>query len=158
AMRLRQHGGRQSGERGGRARQASPGGRRRPGDLALRHIRTVRGLTLRARFARRAAAARPPQGEGSAQIPPQPEERAKHPSRRSGGPARCILPVLAPVTQRYVLHILLLWLAGNALRLPILAVPPVIPAIHHDLNLSATGVGILGGLPVVVFAVAAVPG
>src|SRR5262249_34802389 len=104
------------------------------------------------------AAARPPQGEGSAQIPPQPEEGAKHPSRRRGGPARCILPVLAPVTQRYVLHILLLWLAGNALRLPILAVPPVIPAIHHDLNLSATGVGILGGLPVVVFAVAAVPG
>src|SRR5262244_2678510 len=60
--------------------------------------------------------------------------------------------------QKFLLHILILWLAGNALRLPILAVPPVIPAIHHDLNLSATGVGILGGLPVVVFAVAAVPG
>jgi CP family cyanate transporter-like MFS transporter len=62
------------------------------------------------------------------------------------------------VPPRFLLHILLLWLAGNALRLTILAVPPVIPAIHNDLDLSATGVGILGGLPVVMFAVAAVPG
>lgn len=60
--------------------------------------------------------------------------------------------------QKFLLHILILWLAGNALRLTILAVPPVIPAIHHDLGLSATGVGILGGLPVVLFAVAALPG
>lgn len=58
----------------------------------------------------------------------------------------------------FLLHILLLWLAGNALRLPILAVPPVIPAIHQDLHLSATGVGILGGLPVALFALAALPG
>ena len=57
-----------------------------------------------------------------------------------------------------LLHLLLLWLAGNALRLTILAVPPVIPAIHDDLHLSATGVGILGGLPVVMFALAALPG
>src|SRR5689334_10947171 len=55
-------------------------------------------------------------------------------------------------------HILLLWLAGNALRMTILAVPPVIPQIHQDLNLTATGVGILGGLPVVLFAAAAMPG
>jgi MFS transporter, CP family, cyanate transporter len=60
--------------------------------------------------------------------------------------------------RRLLLHILLLWLAGNALRLTILAVPPVIPAIHEDLGLSATGVGILGGLPVVLFAAAALPG
>src|SRR5215475_5031562 len=60
--------------------------------------------------------------------------------------------------QKFLLHILILWLAGNALRLTILAVPPVIPLIHHDLDLSATGVGILGGLPVVLFAVAALPG
>ena len=33
---------------------------------------------------------------------------------------------------------LLLWLAGTALRLTILAVPPVIPLIHDELNLSAT--------------------
>jgi CP family cyanate transporter-like MFS transporter len=62
------------------------------------------------------------------------------------------------VPRRFLLHILLLWLAGNALRLTILAVPPVIPSIHDDLHLSATGVGILGGLPVVMFAAAALPG
>ena len=62
------------------------------------------------------------------------------------------------MSQKLLLHILVLWLAGNALRLTILAVPPVIPAIHHDLGLSATGVGILGGLPVVLFALAALPG
>jgi CP family cyanate transporter-like MFS transporter len=60
--------------------------------------------------------------------------------------------------SRFLLHLLLLWLAGNALRLTILAVPPVIPAIHEDLHLTATGVGILGGLPVALFAAAAVPG
>src|SRR5215813_9798624 len=60
------------------------------------------------------------------------------------------------MAQKFFLHILVLWLAGNALRLTILAVPPVIPAIH--LGLSATGVGILGGLPVVLYAVAALPG
>ena len=52
----------------------------------------------------------------------------------------------------------LLWLAGVALRLPILAVPPVIPMIHDDLNLSETEVGILTGLPSMLFAAAAVPG
>jgi hypothetical protein len=62
------------------------------------------------------------------------------------------------VPRRFLLHILLLWLAGNALRLTILAVPPVIPSIHDDLNLSATGVGILGGLPVVMFAAIALAG
>jgi len=62
------------------------------------------------------------------------------------------------VASRFLLHLLLLWLAGNALRLTILAVPPVIPSIHEDLHLTATGVGILGGLPVALFAAAAVPG
>lgn len=52
----------------------------------------------------------------------------------------------------------LLWLAGNALRLTILAVPPVIPNIHDDLALSATQVGILTGLPSMLLALAAVPG
>jgi MFS transporter, CP family, cyanate transporter len=54
--------------------------------------------------------------------------------------------------------LLLLWLAGNALRLTILAVPPVIPLIHDELNLSATQIGILTGLPSMLFAIAAVPG
>ena len=54
--------------------------------------------------------------------------------------------------------LLLLWLAGTGLRLTILAVPPVIPLIHDDLNLSATQIGILTGLPSMLFAFAAVPG
>jgi CP family cyanate transporter-like MFS transporter len=52
----------------------------------------------------------------------------------------------------------LLWLAGNGTRLPILAVPPVIPLMRMDLGLSETAVGIVSGLPPVLFAVAAVPG
>ena len=54
--------------------------------------------------------------------------------------------------------LVLLWLAGNGLRLTILAVPPVIPLIHRDLHLSETEVGILTGLPSILFACAAVPG
>jgi CP family cyanate transporter-like MFS transporter len=52
----------------------------------------------------------------------------------------------------------LLWLVGIALRLTILAVPPVIPLIHDDLDLNATQIGILTGLPSMLFAIAAVPG
>jgi len=52
----------------------------------------------------------------------------------------------------------LLWLAGNGLRLTVLAVPPVIPLIHRDLHLSETGVALLGSLPPLLFAAAAVPG
>lgn len=54
--------------------------------------------------------------------------------------------------------LLLLWFAGIALRLTILAVPPVIPLIHADLHLSETQVGILSGLPMVLFAAAAIAG
>jgi CP family cyanate transporter-like MFS transporter len=59
---------------------------------------------------------------------------------------------------RALTALLLLWLAGAALRLTILAVPPVIPRIHDDLALSATQIGILTGLPSLLFAFAAVPG
>jgi CP family cyanate transporter-like MFS transporter len=52
----------------------------------------------------------------------------------------------------------LLWLGGCALRLPILAIPPVIPLIHDELHLSETAVGLLNGLPLGLFAAAAVPG
>jgi CP family cyanate transporter-like MFS transporter len=52
----------------------------------------------------------------------------------------------------------LLWLAGIGLRLTVLAVPPVIPQIHADLHLSETEVGVLTGLPQVLFAAAAVAG
>ena len=60
--------------------------------------------------------------------------------------------------ERFLTSLLLLWLAGNALRLTVLAVPPVIPAIHDDLNMSATQVGVLTGLPSMLLALAAVPG
>jgi CP family cyanate transporter-like MFS transporter len=66
---------------------------------------------------------------------------------------------VSSLTGRQVLTALaLLWLAGNALRLPVLAVPPVITTIQADLGMSGTQVGLLSGLPVVVFALAAVPG
>jgi MFS transporter, CP family, cyanate transporter len=52
----------------------------------------------------------------------------------------------------------LLWLVGNALRLPILAVPPVIPALRGEFNLSGTEIGILTGMPVILFAAAALVG
>lgn len=57
-----------------------------------------------------------------------------------------------------VTAVLLLWLLGNALRLPILAVPPVLAQIQADLGMSGTQVGILSGLPVTLFALAALPG
>ena len=60
--------------------------------------------------------------------------------------------------MRPFVALLLLWLAGVALRLTILAVPPVIPLIHADLRLSETQVGILSGLPMVLFAGAAIAG
>ena len=53
---------------------------------------------------------------------------------------------------------MLLWLGGVALRLTILAVPPVLPLIHDELSLNATQIGILTGLPSMLFAIAAVPG
>jgi len=52
----------------------------------------------------------------------------------------------------------LLWLGGVAARVPILAIPPVIPLIRDDLHLSETAVGFLVGLPLGMFALAAVPG
>jgi MFS transporter, CP family, cyanate transporter len=56
------------------------------------------------------------------------------------------------------ISLILLWLVGNALRLPILAVPPVIPVLRGEFNLSGTQIGILTGLPVFLFAVAALLG
>lgn len=72
--------------------------------------------------------------------------------------ARASNPAGAPQTERLVAALLLLWLAGTALRLTILCVPPAIPLIHDDLRLNATQVGILTGLPSLLFALAAVPG
>jgi len=52
----------------------------------------------------------------------------------------------------------LLWLSGMGLRLTLLAVPPVLPLIHRDLDLSETAIGILGSLPSLLLALAAIPG
>src|SRR5437868_3045604 len=54
--------------------------------------------------------------------------------------------------------ILLLWVAGLGLRLPVLTVPPVIPQLHDAFGLSETGIGILSGLPMLMFAWGAIPG
>lgn len=54
--------------------------------------------------------------------------------------------------------LVLLWLAGNGLRLTILAIPPVLALIILDLKLSGTEVGILNAIPVFLFALVAVPG
>src|SRR4051812_48654676 len=68
-------------------------------------------------------------------------------SPRGGPPLTSLLPALA-----------LLALSGFALRVPILAVPPVIPFIHDDLHMSEAQVGALVSLPLGMFALAAVPG
>ena len=52
----------------------------------------------------------------------------------------------------------LLWLAGAALRMTILAVPPVILLVAADLHLSGTEIGFLSGLPSILLACAALPG
>ena len=52
----------------------------------------------------------------------------------------------------------LLWLAGVAMRMTILAMPPVIPLVHQELHMSETQVGLLIGLPLALFAAAAIPG
>jgi CP family cyanate transporter-like MFS transporter len=55
-------------------------------------------------------------------------------------------------------RLFLLWLVGADLRLTVLSVPPVLPLIHRDLGLDEKGVAALTGLPVLVFALIAVPG
>lgn len=59
---------------------------------------------------------------------------------------------------RLVKLLFLLFLAGVALRMTILAMPPVIPLVHDELRMSETQVGLLIGLPLALFAIAAVPG
>jgi CP family cyanate transporter-like MFS transporter len=61
-------------------------------------------------------------------------------------------------TGRLVKLLCLLWLAGAGTRLVILAAPPVIPLIHAEMHLSETQVGLLVSLPLMLFALCAVPG
>src|SRR5499427_3897228 len=60
--------------------------------------------------------------------------------------------------QQGAFALLLLWLAGVCLRVTVLAIPPVIPLLHRDLNLSETDVGWLSSLPPMLFALVAIPG
>src|SRR5881397_3812108 len=64
----------------------------------------------------------------------------------------------AGAMREFWVVVTLLWLAGMGLRLTVLAVPPVILLIQADLRLSGTEIGILSGLPVILFAMAALPG
>jgi CP family cyanate transporter-like MFS transporter len=66
------------------------------------------------------------------------------------GRSKAVSPVLV--------RLAVLWLAGAALRVTVLAVPPVLPQIHHQFALSEKAVGILSGLPVFLFGIAAIPG
>ena len=63
-----------------------------------------------------------------------------------------------PALPHFAVALALLWLAGAAIRIPLLAVPPIIPLIHDDLHMSETQVGALIGMPLIMFALAAVPG
>jgi CP family cyanate transporter-like MFS transporter len=62
------------------------------------------------------------------------------------------------LTRADWVRLLLLWLGGIDLRLTMLAVPPLIPLIHRDLHLDEKSVGALVSLPVLLLALAAVPG
>jgi CP family cyanate transporter-like MFS transporter len=62
------------------------------------------------------------------------------------------------LTRKDWVRLLLLWLGGIDLRLTMLAVPPLIPLIHRELHLDEKAVGALVSLPVLLLAVAAVPG
>jgi CP family cyanate transporter-like MFS transporter len=56
------------------------------------------------------------------------------------------------------LQLALLWVVGIDLRLTLLAVPPLLPRIHHDLALDEIAVGALTATPVLLFGVAAIAG
>jgi len=52
----------------------------------------------------------------------------------------------------------LLWLIGANLRMALLALAPVLPAIHRDLSLDEAQIGLLSTLPVLLIGLAAVAG
>jgi CP family cyanate transporter-like MFS transporter len=62
------------------------------------------------------------------------------------------------LTRTDWVRLLLLWLGGIDMRLTMLAVPPLIPLIHRELHLDEKAVGALVSGPVLLLAIAAVPG
>ena len=63
-----------------------------------------------------------------------------------------------PGAGRLIRLLCALGLAGVAIRLSLLAIPPVIPLVHADLGMSEAQVGLLIGLPLAVFAVTSIVG
>ena len=61
-------------------------------------------------------------------------------------------------SRSWPLSLTLLWLIGIALRLSILAVPPAIPALRGEFNLSGTEIAALSGAPIIIFAAASLAG
>ena len=72
--------------------------------------------------------------------------------------ARVGAATASPEEPGILLPLVLLWLAGIALRLTILAVPPVTPLIRAEFGLNATEVGVLGSIAPALFALAALGG
>lgn len=52
----------------------------------------------------------------------------------------------------------MLWLAGMAIRIPLLTIPPILPLLRHELGMSGTEIGAISGIPMLLMAAAAVPG
>ncbi|WP_111747470.1 MFS transporter [Salinisphaera orenii] len=59
---------------------------------------------------------------------------------------------------RFVLTLIVLWLAGLYLRLPILIVPPLEPLISNTLDLGAVATGALTTMPMLMLSVGAIAG
>ena len=79
---------------------------------------------------------------------PFPENLMPHTENTAAGPG----------AGRLIRFLCALGLAGVAIRLSLLAIPPVIPLVHADLGMSEAQVGLLIGLPLAVFAVTSVLG
>src|SRR6185312_7623525 len=84
--------------------------------------------------------------------------RSRHPLRERRTRPDAGARLTAPGEHGTRTPALLLWLAGNGLRLTILAVPPVLATIRDDLALTATQVGLLSSIPPAMFALAALGG
>ena len=62
------------------------------------------------------------------------------------------------LTRTDWVRLLLLWLGGIDVRLTMLAIPPLIPLIHRELHLDEKSVGALVSGPILILAIASVPG
>jgi CP family cyanate transporter-like MFS transporter len=62
------------------------------------------------------------------------------------------------LTRADWVRLLLLWLGGIDIRLTMLAVPPLVPLIHHDLHLDEKAIGAVVSGPVLILAIASIPG